>query len=223
MFTRNILISHIFHSRSCYVRSELEIVNKEIDELKKRLAEKEAEAAKLSVVIAHHDAAIVEVRNEFIRQVDRVSKKDLELKEQRNGWDADTKDLELMTELHKREVEAYSEELRKRVQLMNRIKDEVNIAEKVETIIANELAVGKGLSPDLLEQHAAVVKCRVDAVQANEELRVALAWVECLREELIQIDKTIPLLEEERRFAVSNRAFKAAAKACKEIMDAVTR
>jgi len=160
--------------------------------------------------------------------MDRVSKKDLELKEQRNGWDADTKELEQMTEVHKREVEAHSEKLRKRVQLMNRIKDEVNIAEKVETIIANELGVGKGVqleekSSDLLEQHTAVVKCRVDAVQANEELRVALAWVECLRDELIQIDKTIPLLEEERRFAVSNRAFKAAAKACKEIMDAVTR
>lgn len=203
-------------------------MSEEIETLKKRLAEKEAEAAKLSVVIAEHDAAIVKVRNKFSRQLGRVSKKDLALKENRNEWEADTKALQILKESHEKEVEAHSEQLLKHDQLMKKIRDELSIAEKLETIVADELDTRKDVLleenlPEILEQQAMVVECQVAVDEAKEELCAALAVFEGLREEVIQIEKRIPLLEEEKRAAVSHRDFKAAGKASKEIKEAAAR
>jgi len=207
---------------------ELEVTNHEIEALKLQLAQKEAEALKLSMAIAAHDASIVKVRGKFNRQLGRVSKKDLALKENRNEWEADSKALNALRENHEKEAQLHSEKLLKHEQLLIVLKEELGSAERMEAIISSQLntlndaTIDESLS-EVWEQQAGVVECQVAVDEAREELHSALANLDELREEVSQLAKRIPLLEQQKKAAVSARDFKAAGKASKDIKDAISR
>jgi DNA repair ATPase RecN len=162
------------------------------------------------------------------RRQGRVSKKELALKENRNEWEADTKALTLLKEGHEKEVQLHSEKLLKYEQFMDVIKSELICVESMETIISdhlsalNDAVLTESLS-DVWEHQAEVVECQVSVDEAKEELRAALAGLEALREEVSQLEKRIPLLEQQKNAAVSARDFKAAGKASKDIKEAIAR
>lgn len=178
--------------------------------------------------IASHDASISKVRSKFSRQQGRVNKKELALKENRNEWETDSRALSLLKESHEKEVQLHSEKLLKHEQLMDVIKNELTNVETMETVISehlssvNDRSLTESLS-DVCEQEAGVVEYQAAVDEAKEELRAALEGLEALREEMVQLERQIPLFEQQKIAAVSARDFKAAGKASKDIKEAILR
>ena len=68
-----------------------------------------------------------------------------------------------------------------------------------------------------------VLKCEAAVDEAKHNLLSAEAAIETLQEEVSAIEVRLPILEAEKKTAVSKRDFKSAGKAWEEIKDALAR
>ena len=75
----------------------------------------------------------------------------------------------------------------------------------------------------LLKLDSEVLKFEAAVDEANQNVIAAEAAIENLEEELSSIEIRVPMLEAEKKTAASQRDFKAAGKASKEIKDALAR
>mmetsp|Transcript_19880 Transcript_19880/g.29277 ORF Transcript_19880/g.29277 Transcript_19880/m.29277 type:complete len:876 (+) Transcript_19880:2-2629(+) len=205
--------------------TDLERVTHEMEVLRKQLAEKEKEAAKLNATIDTQNANIDRVREKFSRQLNRLSKKEKTTKESRSEWKADSDALASMKECHEKEVEEHSEFLLQNDDLMKRIESEVSIAVQLDKIISEEINtksesnVLKRGSSNLVE----LVECQAAVDEADQEVTAAEAALKSLETEIKEIDERLPLLNDRKRAAASGRDFKTAGIINKEIKGATAR
>jgi len=208
-------------------RDQLEVARKEVEELKKLLAAKEAQASQLSLVVAQHDASIMQVRSKFSRQLTRVEKKEMAVKESRNEWEGELATFKRQKEKHETEVAAHSEYLLSKERIILRAQREISCIDKIEDIIMKEVFVGdvdmRAETSSLVDLEGSVVALQVAVDEANQGLLSAQAAVDRIQDEVSSIQAKLPMLEAEKREAAAKRDFKAAGKASKEIKDLTAR
>ena len=126
---------------------------------------------------------------------------------------------------HEAVVQAHSEDLLSMDQLLKDIQSELSVANSFEKIISQEFdevdAADGENRIDNLDNHVLRYEAAVD--EANRNVLTAETAIENLREEISTIEVHLPILEGEKKAAVSKRDFKAAGKASKEIKDALAR
>ena len=203
----------------------LEMVSEEIADLRALLKAKEQVAADLQSEYAHQESAITKVREKFSRQLVRLEKKEAALSDNRKEWETEKKHFEHLKESHESATQAHSEALLAHNEMMTVIKDEISTASQVEAIIMKEIVNGE--SHDAPDEagglDAEVVKYEAEAHEAKQVLDAAVATKASLSDELSSIEKLIPVLEDQKKVAAGSRDFKSAAKASKEIKEAVAK
>lgn len=209
-------------------------MNKTIEELRKQLAEAEAEAAELNKEISSYNQSIENVKSKYSRQLGRLEKKSKSVKESRADWTAEKESIEKAKAAHEAVVAAHSEEMVTREKLIEDIKSESATATSLEEIVASafsdsdaaadrEAVDGKEGDDDCTAVYGEVLKYEAVVNEAKQNVAAAETNIENLREELSTIDVRVPILEAEKKNAASRRDFKAAGKASKEIKDALAR
>ena len=208
-------------------RDQLVVARKEVEELKKLLAAKEAQASGLTLVVAQHEASIVQVRSKFSRQITRIEKKETAVKESRNDWEGELATFKKHKEKHEMEVAAHSEYLLSKERIITRAQREISSIDKIEGLIMQEVfLVDVDVSVDsplLIDLEASVVASQVAVDEANQVLLTAQSAVDRIQDEISSIDIKLPMLEAEKREAALKRDFKAAGRASKEIKDLTAR
>ena len=210
-------------------KERLERVNEEIQDLRALLDAKESLAAELQSDFAAQETAISKIRSKFSRQLARLENKLTALKANRKEWESETQHHEHLKSSHESAIKAHSEALTAHEEMMKIIQEEISTAEKVEEIIVSEIVEAETreaadeTSSELRELQADVLKCEAAADEANQVLMAAKATVNNLRDEIEQIEKQIPELEDQKKAAAASRDFKSAAKASKEIKDISAR
>jgi hypothetical protein len=208
---------------------KLHHVEEEIEELRKRLAAKEAVAEELRSEIRSQDEAIGKIRVKFSRQLLRVQTKESTLKENRQEWENEKATFERQKDAHETEVGEHSQSLLKHEELMSKLKNEISLAGTFERIVSKEVGFDELLKDneetdgDLAQMHSEVVKCEAAVSKANDVLKAVNATLSALEEEHKKLIELIPELESEKKSAAARRDFKAASKASKEIKDATIR
>lgn len=209
--------------------TKLALVNEEVEKLRQQLKEKLAEAASIQEEVDNHERSIFMVRNQFSRQLTRLSKKEDSAKEIRSEWESENEAYQKMRIEHDEKVAAHSEAMVRHQELKDRVKSEIKTAEALAKIVTKEVVVemqGDSIgndSDDLLTMQAEVVTCEALADESNQVLMTAKANIDKLRDEISGIDDLIPTLETQKKTAASSRDFKAAAKASKEIKEMSAR
>jgi uncharacterized phage infection (PIP) family protein YhgE len=104
------------------------------------------------------------------------------------------------------------------------VKEEIEIAENVARIIAQEFVVTKEspdecVDEDLLLAQSEVLELEAAVEEAKYVLTSAQSTIDSLEEEIQTINVRLPILEADKTMAASKRDFKAAAKASKEIKE----
>ena len=210
-------------------KERLERVNEEIQDLRALLDAKESLAAELQSDFSAQETAISKIRSKFSRQLARLENKLTALKANRKEWESETQHHEHLKSSHESAIKAHSEALTAHEEMMKIIQEEISTAEKVEEIIVSEIVEAETreaadeTSSELRELQADVLKCEAAADEANQVLMAAKATVNNLRDEIEQIEKQIPELEDQKKAAAASRDFKSAAKASKEIKDISAR
>jgi len=210
-------------------KERLEMVNEEIQDLRALLAAKEGLAAELQSEYASHETSITRVRSKFSRQLGRLEKKSTALTDSRREWEAEKKHFDHLKESHESAMQSHSEALIAHDEMMKMIQEEITTAEKVEDVIVKEIVeaesrdAGEETSSESRELQAEVLKCEAAADEANQVLVASKAKVNNLKDEIDQIDRLIPDLEEQKKNAAASRDFKSAAKASKEIKEVSAR
>ena len=210
-------------------KERLERVNEEIQDLRALLDAKESLAAELQSDFAAQETAISKIRSKFSRQLARLENKLTALKANRKEWESEKQHHEHLKSSHESAIKAHSEALTAHEEMMKIIQEEISTAEKVEEIIVSEIVEAETreaadeTSSELRELQADVLKCEAAADEANQVLMAAKATVNNLRDEIEQIEKQIPELEDQKKAAAASRDFKSAAKASKEIKDISAR
>jgi len=198
-----------------------------VEELKKLLAAKEAQASQLTLVVAQHDASIMQVRSKFSRQLTRIEKKEMAVKESRNEWEGEQATFKRQKEKHETEVSAHSEYLLSKEKIILRAQQEISSIDNIKDIVMKEVFVGdvdiSSESVSLVDFESSVVALQVAVDEANQELLVAQAAVDRIQDEISSIEAKLPMLEAVKREAAAKRDFKAAGKASKEIKDLTAR
>ena len=211
--------------RGYIISKKLEYVYKTIEELRKQLAEAEKGAAALNAEISSYKQSIENVRSKFSRQLGRLQKKEQSVKESRADWESERISLEKAKAAHEAVMAAHSEELLSRDKLIADIKSEIFMAQDFQDIVSkmfDDAGTNHG-DEHLSTLDSEVLKFEAAVDEANQNVLSAESIIENLQEELSTIDVRIPILESEKKLAASNRDFKAAGKASKEIKDALAR
>lgn len=207
---------------------KLNIINAEIDELRRQLEAKEMEAAQVKLELHEHEDSIEQIRNKFSRQLHRLEKKESAVRESRKEWETEELIYKKARENLEAEVTAHSEAIVAHDKILAQVKDEIQVAEELAKIIAQEVMVDRGsdkdcVDKDLIKIQSEVLELEAAAEEANEVLTAATAVINGLKEEIASIDKRLPMLESEKKIAAANRDFKAAARASKEIKELTSR
>jgi len=208
---------------------KLEKVNDEVEELRQKLKEKVAEASLIQTELDNHERSIFVVKNQFSRQLTRLSKKEDNAKEIRSEWESENDVYKKMRASHEEKVSAHSEAMIRHQELKDKVKSEIKTAEGLAKIVTKEVVIEmQGDShgadnDDLLTMQAEVVKCEASADESNQALMAAKAVIDKLRDEISGIDDLMPKLEKQKKSAAASRDFKAAAKASKEIKEMTAR
>jgi hypothetical protein len=205
------------------------VVNKTIAELRRQLAEAEAEGFDLNMEIKSHNQSIEKVRSKYSRQLGRLEKKSQSVKESRADWTSEKESIEKARIAHEAVVAAHSEEMVAREKIIDEIKAECAAAKELEEVVSSafEKADAEGISNgeggDDGSADAEVLKYEAVLNEANQMVLAAEANISNLLEELSTIEVRMPILEAEKKNAASKRDFKAAGQASKEIKDALAR
>ena len=205
-------------------KGHLDVVNAEIDELRKQLEAKEMEAAKIKMEVHTHEEAIEGIRSNFSRQLTRLGKKEDAVMESRKDWEREEAEYKKASEKHEAEVTAHSEALVAHDKILLQVKEEIDIAENLARIIAQEFVVTENSSDesvdeDLLSAQSEVLELEAAVEEARHTLTSARSTIDSLEEEIQTINVRLPVLETDKTMAASKRDFKAAAKASKEIKE----
>uniref|UniRef100_A0A7S2XN44 UVR domain-containing protein n=1 Tax=Attheya septentrionalis TaxID=420275 RepID=A0A7S2XN44_9STRA len=215
--------------------TQLNVVNEEIEELKKLLAEKEAVASELTVQVAEQEASIHRVRTKFSRQLNKIYKKEATVNENRNEWETEKSAYDQMKEEHEATVKSHSEALLAHEDMMSRLQHEIDSSQSMEKVIQKEIQFDNSSLDDdtntnddvnneeMAKVQAQVVECEAAVDEANQVLVLATGIISGLKEEIRDIDTQIPSLEEAKKSAAVKRDFRAAGKAAKQIKEMMAR
>ena len=216
-------------------RSErLDVVRAEIEELRRQLQEKEILEAEMSITVETHSSAIQQIRTKFTRQLNRVEKKELAVKESRDEWQAEKTTYNQTKDSHDAELQAHADSLLQHDKLVNQVHFEIDAAKALQRVLSQEITiVNDENKSNMTEQEKGnhyseewemdVLKCEAAMVEANQLLTAAQSSMNSLKEEIDQIDVSIPILEDLKKKAASKRDFKAAGKASREIKEAIAK
>lgn len=216
------------HLYAFLFRAKLNEVNDEIEELRKKLGEKEMRAAEVKMELHGHDESIENIRGTFARQTTRLAKKEAAIKESRKEWETEETLYKKARTEHEEEVTAHSEALIAHDNLTSQIKKESLIAEQLASVISKEVIVTNSTNDtapneEVVKAQAEVLRCEALADEANQILNAAKSVIDNLRDEISTIEVRLPILEAEKKQAASKRDFKAAGKASKTIKELIAR
>jgi len=212
--------------------THLKEVENEIEELRKELEEKKKKAADLRTKMYGLEDSISKVRVKFSRQLTRVDKKELSLRESRRDWEIENDQHKRQKDAHDIQVQAHCDTILAHEELMTSLESELKLSKEFSEIIPTQLGFmednneSEGRDDDegsLAQLKANVVKCEgaIDAVK--KELKIASTVIQNLQSERDALVTKIPNLEKEKKTAAAARNFKAAGKFSKEIKDANIR
>ena len=212
--------------------SNLKEVEEEIEALRKELEEKKKKAADLRTKMYGLEDSISKVRVKFSRQLTRVDKKEMSLKESRREWEIENDQHKRQKDAHDLQVQTHHDTIIAHEELMTTLESELKLSKEFSDIIPSQLGFmeenngSEGRDDDegsLAQLKANVVKCEgaIDAVK--KELKIASTVLQNLQSERDALVAKIPDLEKEKKAAAAARNFKVAGKFSKEIKDANNR
>ena len=211
-------------------RSRLAAVEDEIEELRKQLQQKQKEAAELRTEAAGHDESVLKVRVKFARQLTRLQKKEMTIKDNKEEWEAEKRSFETNKQLHDTQVQEHSEAMLARDSLLDALGKEIELSDTFASIVAKEIGFDVNAGNDepecdneLAQMQANVVKCEAAVSDSKLAVKTVVTILKNLEEEIQGLETQIPLLEDIKRRAAEKRDFKGASKASKEIKEATTR
>jgi len=214
--------------------SKLTEVEEEIEELRKALQMKQQEAADLRTKIFGFEDSISKVRVKFSRQLTRVDKKEISVKESRNEWEIENEQHKKQKEAHDLQVEAHSDTLLAHEELLKTLDAELQLSKEFSEFIPSQLGFvedeseseekdGADDEGSLAQLKANVVKCEGAIDVAKKTLKMASIEIQNFQNERNVLVARIPELETRKKAAAAGRDFKAAGKYSKEIKDANAR
>ena len=212
---------------------ELTEAEKEIEELRKALQMKQQEVADLRTKVFGFEDAISKVRVKFARQLTRVDKKEVSVKESRREWEIENEQHKQQKEAHELQVKSHSDTLLAHEELMKTLDSELKLSKEFSEIIPGQLGFMEDESESeekdeddegsLAQLKANVVKCEGAIDVAKRSLKMANMVIQNLETEREMLVDRIPDLETRKKAAASARDFKSAGKFSKEIKDANAR
>lgn len=214
-------------------KKKLSEVEREIEDLRKQLEQKQKVAAGLRTEMHGFEDSIDKVRVKFSRQLTRVDKKERALKENRNEFEAEQATFERHKKGHELKVQSHSEAMLLHDELMKKLETELKLTKEFAEMIPAKVGFLEVMSEEkdandaeegnLAQLQADVVKCEAAVSEAKIVLKAATGTITSLESELATLAASIPQLEAHKKSAAASRDFKAASKASKEIKDATSR
>jgi hypothetical protein len=211
-------------------RGKLATVEEEIEELRLRLQAKQAVAAELRTEAAGHDESVLKVRVKFARQLTRLQKKEMTIKDNTEEWESEKRSFETQKQQHELLVQEHAEAMLARDKLLEDIHQEIEVANTFASIVAKEIGFEVNAGRDepesdneLAQRQANVVKGEAAVTEAKAGLKSIVAGLNSLEQEAQTLTLQIPQLEELKKTAAERRDFKAAGKASKDIKEATAR
>eukprot|EP00934_Nitzschia_sp_Nitz4_P007786 Nitzschia sp. Nitz4//scaffold75_size92586//40366//43833//NITZ4_004853-RA/size92586-processed-gene-0.43-mRNA-1//-1//CDS//3329557699//7776//frame0 len=215
------------------VKANLEGIEQEIAELRKQLEIKTKVAAGLRTEMHGLEDSISKVRVKFARQLARVEKKELSVKENRMELDTEQAAFKRQKEAHELQVQSHSEALLAHDELMNNLDTELAMCKDFASVVPTKLGFmddklvadpeDPAAESELAQLQADVVKCEAAVSEAKALVKATGVSISNLEAEHEMLVVKIPQLEAEKKMAAAKRDFKAASKASKEIKDASAR
>ncbi len=212
---------------------ELTEAEKEIEELRKAIQIKQQEAADLRTKVFGYEDSISKVRVKFARQLSRVDKKEISVKESRREWEIENEQHKKQKEAHELQVKSHSDTLLAHEELMKTLDSELKLSKEFSEIIPGQLGFMEDDSESeekddddegsLAQLKANVVKCEGAIDVAKRSLKMATMIIQNLETEREMLVDRIPDLETRKKAAAAARDFKSAGKFSKEIKDANAR
>jgi len=213
--------------------SKLTEVDKEIEDLRNALQMKQKEAADLRTQMFGFEDSISKVRVKFSRQLTRVDKKEVSVKESRREWEVENEQHQKQKEAHELQVKTHSDTLLAHEELMKTLESELQLSKEFSQIIPTQLGFMEEESEaeekdgddeeSLAQLKANVVKCEGAIDVVKKSLKMASTAIQNLQNERDMLVARIPELETQKKAAAASRNFKAAGKFSKEIKDANAR
>lgn len=211
-------------------RSRLTAVEEEIEELRKQLQQKQKEAAELRTEAAGHDESVLKVRVKFARQLTRLQKKEMTIKDNKEEWETEKRSFETNKQLHEAQVRDHSEAMLARDSLLDALGKEIELSDTFASIVAKEIGFDVNAGNDepecdneMAQMQANVVKCEAAVSDSKSALKTVITILKNLEDEIQRLEMQIPVLEDIKKRAAEKRDFKGASKASKEIKEATTR
>ena len=207
-------------------RSQLQETEAEMEALREELKIKQKLAAKLRTQAAGHDESVLKVRVKFARQINRVQKKEMNIKDNKEEWESEKNAFERQKDQHEAMVQAHSEQLLAREKLLQSLRTQVDLSTSLQDIVKDSLSADSSqfgflssdpkLEEEVVARRAAVSKCQhaVDAAKQD---------ISTLQREIDFLQSDIPSLEDTKKEAAKRKDFKAASKASKDIKQATSR
>ena len=206
---------------------------KEIEELRNTIQRKQKEAADLRTKVFGFEDSISKVRVKFSRQLTRVDKKEVSVKESRREWEIENEQHKKQRDAHELQVQTHSDTLLAHDELMKTLDSELQLSKEFSQFIPTQLGFmdddgGSEEKEDnndgsLAQLKANVVKCEGAIDVAKKALKTASLVIQNLENERDMLVIRIPELESSKKSAAAGRDFKAAGKFSKEIKDANAR
>ncbi len=214
--------------------SKLTEVEVEIEELRKALKMKQQEAADLRTKIFGFEDSISKVRVKFSRQLTRVDKKEISVKESRNEWEIENEQHKKQKEAHDLQVQAHSDTLLAHEELLKRLDAELQLSKEFSEFIPSQLGFveeeSESEEKDSTDDEGSLAQLKANVVKfegaidvAKKTLKMASMEIQNLQNERDVLVARIPELETRKKAAAAGRDFKAAGKYSKEIKDANAR
>lgn len=211
-------------------RAKLASVEEEMEDLRLLLKAKQDVAAELRTEAAGHDESVLKVRVKFSRQLTRLQKKEMTIKDNSDEWESEKKSFEHQKHQHEEQVKEHSEAMLARDTLLDDISKEVELADTFASIVAKEIGFEVNAGQDdpecddeLAQLQANVVKCEAAAGESKAALKDATTGLRNLEEEIETLSRQIPELEALKKLSAERRDFKTAGKASKDIKEAMSR
>ncbi len=205
--------------------SKLTEVEDEIEELRKLVQMKQQEAADLRTQIFGFEDSISKVRVKFSRQLTRVDKKEIAVKESRREWETENEQHKRQKDAHDIQVQAHSDTLLAHEELLKTLDSELKLSKDFSEIIPTFMEEESESEDEgsLAQLKANVVKCEGAIDVAKKTLKMASMTIQSLQNERDMLVARIPELETRKKAAAAGRDFKAAGKFSKEIKEANAR
>lgn len=205
--------------------SKLTEVEDEIEELRRLVQMKQQEAADLRTQIFGFEDSISKVRVKFSRQLTRVDKKEIAVKESRREWETENEQHKRQKDAHDIQVQAHSDTLLAHEELLKTLDSELKLSKDFSEIIPTFMEEESESEDEgsLAQLKANVVKCEGAIDVAKKTLKMASMTIQSLQNERDMLVARIPELETRKKAAAAGRDFKAAGKFSKEIKEANAR